>query len=52
MKFSVFLTKAHIDDSFDENEVDFLDNYEDYQIGDQRAAPVVINPNAPLEASK
>lgn len=53
MKFSVFVTKAHtIDDSFDENEVDFLDNYEDYPIGDHRAAPVVINPNAPLEASK
>ena len=53
MKFLVFLGKAHtIDDSFDENEVDFLENYEDYQTGDQRAAPVVFNPNAPLEASK
>ncbi|KAL7012066.1 hypothetical protein ACKWTF_014611 [Chironomus riparius] len=47
----VLLIKAQtLDDPFDENEVDFLDNYDDYQAGETRAAAIPLN-NAGSEAN-
>ena len=47
------MTKAQeFDVPFDENEVDSLDSYDDYPVGESRAAAIPPPGNVALEASK